>query len=185
MQKEILKDILSQKYIVGSIKNNFEELIEIIPEIKFMVGFEHNHPHHILDVWNHTLLALSLSPNDLTVRMALLLHDIEKTSSKLVKDGVNHFPHHAEKSANRAFIILYRLGFDKDFISDVCYIVLNHDTPIKDTELIEKFELSNKLFTVQKCDALAHNPNKNKKRLMYIKKMEQTFENIKSLDCDY
>ena len=46
-----------------------------------MIGFEHKHPHHHLDVWNHTLLALSYSPKDFDIRLVLLLHDIGKPHS--------------------------------------------------------------------------------------------------------
>ena len=43
-----------------------------------MIGFDHKHPHHHLDVFNHTLYALSLSKKDFSIRMALLFHDISK-----------------------------------------------------------------------------------------------------------
>ena len=72
-----LKAILLSDDVVKSIKENLKYLEEIIPEIKCMYGFEQHHPHHHLDVWNHTLLALSLSKKDFDVRLCLLLHDIE------------------------------------------------------------------------------------------------------------
>ena len=56
-----LQSILLSENIVESINKNIDYLLQIIPEIKSIIGFEHKHPHHHLDVWNHTLLALSLS----------------------------------------------------------------------------------------------------------------------------
>ena len=76
-----LQEILLTDDIVKSINDNMDDLLLIIPEIKNMIGFEHNHPHHHLDVWNHTLLALSLSENDFDIRLCLLLHDIGKPFS--------------------------------------------------------------------------------------------------------
>ena len=32
--------------------------IQVIPELKNTIGFEHKHPHHHLDVWQHTLEVL-------------------------------------------------------------------------------------------------------------------------------
>lgn len=79
--KELLESILTSDNVVDSINNNLDNLFRIIPEAKYMVGFKHNHPHHHLDVWNHTLLAISMSPNIIIVRLALLLHDIGKPFS--------------------------------------------------------------------------------------------------------
>ena len=68
-----LEEILLSDNIIESINNNIDYLLKIIPEIKDMIGFDHKHPHHHLDVWNHTLLALSLSPKDFDIRLSLLL----------------------------------------------------------------------------------------------------------------
>ena len=57
----------------NNIKENESILVGYIPEIQSMIGFDHKHPHHHLDVWEHTKLALSLSNNDIDVRLALLL----------------------------------------------------------------------------------------------------------------
>ena len=70
MQKDRLYNILTSDNIEESIQNNLSYLLEIIPELKDMIDFPHNHPHHHLDVWNHTLYALSLSKRDFDVRLA-------------------------------------------------------------------------------------------------------------------
>ena len=62
--KEKIYHILMDEDVVSSINKNIDYLLDVIPEIKDMIGFEHRHPHHHLDVWKHTLLALSLSDKD-------------------------------------------------------------------------------------------------------------------------
>lgn len=47
-----------------------------------MIGFEHRHPHHHLDVRQHTLEAIrNLNSSDIELIMAGLLHDIGKPFS--------------------------------------------------------------------------------------------------------
>ena len=76
-----------------------------------MIGFEHNHPHHHLDVWNHTLYALSLSENNFDIRLSLLLHDIGKPFS-YQDDEIRHFHNHPYVSFIMSKSILSRLGFN-------------------------------------------------------------------------
>ena len=73
-----LYGILMSDNIVESIKSNIDYILDLIPEIKYSIGFDQKHPHHHLDVWEHTLYALSLSEKDFEIRLALLLHDIGK-----------------------------------------------------------------------------------------------------------
>ena len=104
-----LSDILLSDDVVFSIRYNISYLLDKIPEIKYMMGFDQKNPHHHLDVWNHTLLALSLSKKDFDVRLSLLLHDIGKPFSYTDGD-VRHFDGHAKVSSLMSVDILKRLG---------------------------------------------------------------------------
>ena len=162
-----LKSILESDDIIASINDNMDYLLSMIPEIKYMIGFEHKHPHHHLDVWNHTLFALSLSKKDFDIRLSLLLHDIGKPFS--YQDGeVRHFKNHAKVSSDMSKEILHRLGYDEEYISYISYLIENHDVKIEEEQIKEDYDICLRLFEIQRCDALAHHPDKLEKRKNYI-----------------
>lgn len=175
---KLLKNILCAKDVQININNNIDDLLLIIPEIKDMIGFEHKHPHHHLNVWEHTLFALSLSPNNFDIRLSLLLHDIGKPHSFQNNGEFRHFKGHALMSKNIAKNILNRLNYKKEYIDYICQIIEQHDTPLNLEKIKQNPQFCKILFKVQKCDALAHNPAYNAKRLEYIKNTKQLFKQI-------
>lgn len=166
-----LQSILLSENIVESINKNMDYLLTIIPEIKNMIGFKHNHPHHHLDAWNHTLLALSLSEKDFDIRLCLLLHDIGKPFS-YQDEEIRHFRNHAKVSSEMSRIILNRLGYDEEYINYICYLIENHDTKIDNKQIKNNYEVCLKLYQIQKCDALAHHPDKLEKRKLYLNEIQ-------------
>ncbi len=170
-----LQSILLSDDIVKSINDNINDLLFVIPEIKYMIGFKHNHPHHHLDVWNHTILALSLSEKDFDIRLCLLLHDIGKPFS-YQDEEVRHFRNHSKVSAEMSKEILHRLGYDEEYTDYICYLIENHDTKIEDEQIKNNYDLCLKLFKIQRCDALAHHPDKLEKREKYI---NETYKKLK------
>lgn len=178
LNSSIIYNILTKDNVVKSINENLDILLEIIEEIKPMIGFDHKHPHHHLDIWNHTLLALSMSPNDFEIRLSLLLHDIGKPHSYTEGD-VRHFKNHPEISSKIARNILERLHYDKLFINKICYLIQFHDTPINDNDIQKNTELIYKRYQIQTCDALAHHPDKLSKRKDYLSKVDEKFKKLK------
>lgn len=163
-----LYSILMSDNIELQINSNFEQLCELIPELSNMIGFEHKHPHHHLDVWQHTLYALSLSVQDFDIRLTLLLHDIGKPFSYFEKNGIRHFPNHPEVSFKISQNILKRLGFNDEYIEKIGYLIRYHDKKISLETINNNQKLSYCLYLVQKCDALAHHPEKLIKRKEYL-----------------
>lgn len=170
--KDKLYEILMVDDVVDSINSNIDVLLEMIPEIEDMIGFQHNHPHHHLDVWKHTLLALSLSKLDFDTRVVLLLHDIGKPFS-YQDDEVRHFHGHADVSSNMSEGILNRLGFNSEEVDELTYLIREHDTEITKEDIDTNIDLCIKRFCIQFCDALAHNPTKLKKRIEYLVKLSK------------
>ena len=163
-----LEEILTSDYVVKEIYNNLDYLLEIIPELKMTISFDQKHPHHHLDLFEHTLAALSLSPNSFEVRIAILLHDIGKPY-EFTDTEVRHYPNHATISSHIAKNILTRLGYDKKSVDEICLMIKYHDTNL--LNLNDKAFL-NKMYIIQYCDIYAHNPKYLSKRIKYLKILE-------------
>lgn len=61
-----------------------QKVLNIIPQLADTFRTPQNNPNHIYDVGTHTMYALRNTPNDLIVRLAVLLHDIGKPVTKSV-----------------------------------------------------------------------------------------------------
>ena len=166
---------LEELLLTDDVSSYQQEIIRIIPELIPCIGFDQHHPHHHLDVWEHTMLAIEMSPKNFEIRLALLLHDMGKPFSYQVDGDVYHYEGHAKKSCEMAKLILERMNYDSNFVQEVLFLIENHDTEILPEEVEENKDLRYKQFVIQKCDALAHNPTKLEKRKQYIKKVNQYF----------
>ena len=171
-----LYEILTSEDVVSSIRENINILLELIPEIQYMIGFEHKHPDHHLDVWEHTLYALSFSENDFSIRLCLLLHDIGKPFSYQEGD-IRNFNGHPKVSVTISRSILTRLNFEPQQIEEICYLIEFHDMPITESDIQKNYELSEKRYKIQYCDAFAHHPDQLEKRRKYLVKVKD------QLDC--
>ena len=97
MGLEGIRDEIQKILLSNLVAENQNRLFKYIPELESMIGFEHRHPHHNLDVWEHTLAVLK-NLNDVTnidLKMAGLLHDIGKPFS-YQDEEVRHFHGHPE-----------------------------------------------------------------------------------------
>ena len=165
---ETFYNILMASDVRKEIKDNLDYVLTLIPELKSMIGFEHKHPHHHLDVWEHTLYALSLAPEDFDIRLTLLLHDIGKPFSYVEEDGIRHFHSHANVSANISEKILKRMEYSDEYIKKICHLIRYHDTPISEKDIEDDYELASTLLKIQECDGLAHHPDRLDKRKKYL-----------------
>lgn len=169
--KEKLENIIMENQI-----HYFDEniLFTIIPELKDCEGFNHKHPHHCYDVWEHTKVAMRKSKPDLQIRLALLLHDIGKPHSYQEDGEIRHFHGHPQKSSEMSKEILTRLGYNQKEIEKICYLIENHDTIIN-VDNVDKnnIELTKKLLYIQYCDAYAHDPKHIEKRIKKLDKIKE------------
>lgn len=103
--------------------------IYILPELDNLISLKQNPRFHCYDAWEHTLAAVDNSPRDLTIRWALLLHDIGKGLPGircLNKEGQPSDYGHEAKSAEMAQEILRRLNYPEKFIKRVVWLVAQH-----------------------------------------------------------
>jgi len=101
----------------------------MMPELSRMRETAHSkegHPEG--DVWRHTLETFRYRKNqDLTVSLALLLHDIGKPYAQ--ENNGRRFDQHAEIGSDISARILGRLGFCRETIEAVGWLIRNHMIP--------------------------------------------------------
>lgn len=110
-------------------ENGAEKEIVLLSELKHLEGLPQNSRFHCYNVWEHTLAAIDNSPRELTIRWALLLHDVGKGMPgirKLNKEGQPNDHGHEAKSALMAETILTRLRYPKNFVRRVVWLISRH-----------------------------------------------------------
>lgn len=145
----------------------------IIPEFYPCYHFAQNNVYHVFDVYQHTCVAVWVGRGgDLTVALALLLHDIGKPDCYTEDEVGGHFYHHAARSRELAADILRRLRFDNKTIDDVLELIKYHDATILPTpKHIRRWlnwigeEQLRRLIDMRKADILAQSWCKKTDRL--------------------
>jgi len=166
-------DILLSENVSEEINNNKEYFLEVVRVLKDAIGFDQNHPHHHLDLWDHIMMVLDNTEPDLELRLAALFHDVGKPFSFVIgKDNYKHYPFHAFVSMKIAKNFLWKYNFDEELTNNVLYLILNHDTAI-DLEKIEDRELEIKRLKLQYADALAHHPDTIQKRIEHLDQIKK------------
>lgn len=99
----------------------------VIPEMEETYDMTQN-KYHFGTVWEHTLKVIdNVKSNDLTLRMAALLHDIGKITTRSIDENSNvHFISHETESAALCETILRRLKYSVDFIRQIQFLVRMH-----------------------------------------------------------
>ena len=107
-------------------------ITQIIPELADAVGFDQCNPHHQYDIYTHTAQTVEAAPQELTVRLAALLHDVGKMHTfSQDEDGTGHFYGHAKVSAEMADEILQRLRASNALRERVVFLISQHMTVLE------------------------------------------------------
>ena len=138
----------------------------VLPELTAMVGFDQNNPHHLYDVYEHTIRSVEAAPPDPVVRTALLFHDSGKPASYTEDEqGVGHFRGHAAVSLQLAEQALARLKFDKASSVRILSLIRYHDAAVSPTPASLRRWLNRlgeeglrQLLLVKAADNLAQHP---------------------------
>lgn len=103
--------------------------VPILPEIEHLIGLSQNPRYHVYDVWQHTLAAVRGVASDLTLRWAVLLHDIGKglPSVRGINSEGRPTDHgHDKAGAELAAQILARLQVPVKIRQRIVWLVENH-----------------------------------------------------------
>lgn len=139
-----------------------EVLFAAVPELADMADCPQVSIYHDRNVWEHTALAVKNAEADLTVRWAVLLHDIGKPACHTRDDrGYDHFAGHQDEGMALARRVLEGLKMPKKLTDRVVTLVQKHDITLTD-EIIwpllaeigsETFDM---LLKVKYADLMAH-----------------------------
>ena len=158
----------------------------IMPEFDEIMETPQNTPHHMYNVGEHTLKALSLTEKDRILRLTMLLHDIGKASMRTTDaNGVDHFKGHGPAGKEIAKKILRRLKFDNDTIAQVTHLIYWHDyRPAPEEKAVRRaiYKVGEDLFPlflkVQRADNLAQSMYLREEKLARIDGVEKLYHEI-------
>ena len=139
----------------------------VMPEVHAIFGYDQKNPHHMRNLWDHTMMAMECVPATVPLRLGALFHDIGKpVSQSFGEDGVAHYFKHHLDSADMAFAICERLKYPHAIRDKVVTIVREHMCRHHDMHRsgIKKFinrvgeDNLQDLFDLQFADAVASRP---------------------------
>ncbi|MBN1697665.1 MAG: HD domain-containing protein [Spirochaetales bacterium] len=131
MQKHLLELILTSPYPWKglSLLKEYGFIERYWPELSRMDRTEHAKEYHPEgNVWMHSLESLKYRKKaDLTLSLAILLHDIGKPVSEKTQD--KPFNSHSELGAHIAVYFLQRMGFERSIRENVAFLIRFHMIP--------------------------------------------------------
>lgn len=156
------------------------------PELGPLVTLEQNNPWHCWGGWEHTIHAVEGAPTDVTLRLAMLLHDIGKPACKSTdENGIDHFYGHPAVSAQLAEQMLRALKFDNKTRERVVLLVGRHDAQLPPrSQVIRRWlnrlgpEAFFQLLDVKRADNMGQAPEKVQDRLAELDEIRAKAEQI-------
>ncbi len=144
-----------------------------IPEFREAIGFEQNNPYHKYNIYEHIIRSVGSAPKCLTVRLALLLHDIGKpTCHTRDEKDIDHFIGHEKISVEISTKVLNRLRFNCETIKNVTELIKYHGAVIQPVEKHVKRFLNRlgeeqffRLMQVKYSDTMAQSDLISKERI--------------------
>lgn len=109
----------------------------MIPDLSLQVGYDQNSPYHSLTLWDHTKKVVDLSPAEITLRWAALLHDIGKPFVRTERPDRSNYIKHDLLGAELVERIALQLKWSNDRRTEVKAVVLNHmqeTSPLRDAD---------------------------------------------------
>lgn len=188
IQEEWTK-ILCGRYVCRALREFTDIIGYFLPELRPMFNCDQQNPHHLYNVWEHTIRAVGQVPAFPILRLAALLHDCGKPACKTVdENGVGHFYNHPAVSREIAKDLLRRLRYPNHDGERIASLVANHDRILNGSKKIIRRALS-KLGETQYRDLLALKKGDlvgqgtNRERIITLWKMERQLNDILQEDA--
>lgn len=159
----------------------------VITELDPMIGFAQNNPHHIYNVFDHTVMAMKYChSDDLITKSATLFHDVGKPECYTEDEcGVGHFYGHASIGEKLTDNIMRYLRFDNTTREQVIQLVKYHDSTLAaKPEHIKRWlnkigeKQFRRLLDVKRADIQAQNPVYVQERMDELDKTELMLEEV-------
>lgn len=160
--REELTGMLCGRFVQRALMEFADVIGCVLPEVTPMFGCAQQNPHHLYDVWEHSVRATGQVPAEPALRWSMLLHDCGKPACKTVDgNGVGHFYGHPKVSREIAEQITRRLRFSGEDSARILLLVEQHDRPLGDTDKLVRRRLSRigegrfrDLLAIKKGDAV-------------------------------
>ena len=149
---------------VGRILRAYPEVIVfLLPPLKEEIGYDQENPHHLYNLWEHTVRAVEEVPADPVLRMTMLMHDCGKPASRTTDaKGIGHYPGHQVFSAEMTAPILEKYHFDRATAERILQLIEAHDIPLSPERKIMLRRLNQfgeenlrALFHIHRADRIA------------------------------
>ncbi len=181
-----LSKALTAEYIEATLREHTEIFLQILPELRPLVGFNQHNIHHHLDVWQHTVETVAATKPELILRLAMLFHDCAKPKTfTLDNDGVGHFYGHSKASSELAYAALTRLKYDNATRNSVVDLIKHHGDMIKAEQPKIKRLLNRmgeqklrQLIEVKRADCAAQAPQFRCERKENLAEIEKILDEI-------
>ena len=186
IQSELMK-MLCGKGVLDILLEYKDVMAVIIPELGPCIGFDQNNRYHKYDVYDHIAHAVAnyYLGSDISIKMALLLHDIGKPLCYTEDHNGGHFHGHGGFSKWYAERIMERLRFDNKTRDEVVTLVGYHDADIHPSVNAVKrwlnkigYDMLKKLLLVEMSDIMAHSEINRKERLAICLQVRAIAEKI-------
>lgn len=186
-----LTKLLCGKNVIKILTEYSDVISTVIPEITPMIGFCQHNPHHIYDVWEHTVHTVDSIKPVPYLRLAALFHDVGKPSTfSIQSDGLGHFYGHSAAGCTIAEGIIKRLKLPNDIRDKVLTIIKYHDLQIPaEKSSVMKFmrrhgsDTLTDLIEMFKADNLALSPEFHSRQQHYDRLAELMQEILNEDAC--
>ena len=187
--REELTRTLCGRFVQRALLSYRDVLAAVLPELVPMFDCAQQNPHHLYDVWEHSVRAVGQMPAVPALRWAMLLHDCGKPACKTIDEkGVGHFYGHPKVSREIAERIVQRLRFSGAESARILLLVEQHDRPLGENDKLVRRRLSQigearfrDLLAIKKGDAVGQGTHPEDVAWLYG--MEQCLDRVLAADA--